>query len=418
MSKRFERWWVVALASAAGLTVGAGAVNSQVQSLFLGPVTQEFHWTRGQFFIVSIPATMLAAVVMPLLGMAADRWGIRRVHIPGIIAYGLMNMALIFLNGSMIQYLSFMLIHSVFAMWQSPPLYAKATSAWADRRRGLALAICMAGNGIGNFITPPICYWLIANYGWRGGRIGMGLLVILVAVPAVYFFIKEPPKRTTQADLLAAQEGMSGREAIRTSTFWVLLVITFLTGGATVGITANLVTMLKDNGVDMQIGAWILSGIAIGQIGGRFAFGWLLDRFHTPKVGALMILCVIGGIGLLYVSTSLVGLAAGALLHGVGGGVELEIAAYYGSRYFGMKNFGQIYGYLFGGYIVGLAVGQTTVGALSDVAHNYSLSVMAVEAAAILSLLLVFTLGPYRFKPRTHEAVADADALAQNANPA
>ena len=59
-----------------------------------------------------------------------------------------------------------------------------------------------------------------------------------------------------------------------------------------------------------------------------------------------------------------------------------------------------LYGYLFGGYIVGLAVGQYTVGALSDIAHNYSLSVYAVEAAAIVSLLLVFTLGPYRFRPR------------------
>ena len=192
-------------------------------------------------------ATMLGAVVMPLLGTAADRWGIRTVHIPGIIAYGLMTMALVFLTGDMTQYLIFMLAHSAFAMWQSPPLYAKATSAWADKRRGLALAICMAGNGVGNFMTPPICAWLISNYGWRGGRIGMGMLVILVAVPAVYFFIKEPPKRDDRADFVAAREGMTGREAVATPTFWILLLITFLTSGATVGITANLVTMLRDN---------------------------------------------------------------------------------------------------------------------------------------------------------------------------
>jgi MFS family permease len=404
------------------LAVGAGAVNSQVQSLFLGPVTQEFHWTRGQFFIVSIPATMVGAVVMPLLGLAADRWGIRKVHIPGIVAYGLMNMALVFLTGNMWQYLGFMIIHSAFAMWQSPPLYAKATAAWADKRRGLALAICMVGNGVGNFITPPICAWLIHNYGWRGGRIGMGLLVILVAVPAVYFFIQEPPKTKQRAAFIAAQEGMTGWEAVQTPTFWMLLVITFLTGAATVGITANLFPLLRGNGIDPQLSVWILSFIAVGQTGGRFLFGWLLDKFQTPKVGALMILCVIGGIGLLFVSSNAVGLTAGALLHGVGGGVELEIAAYYGSRYFGMKYFGTIYGLIFGGYIVGLAVGQTTVGALSDIAHNYNWSVMAAEAAAIISTLLVLVLGPYKYKPRKETAiddsVADAEALAEIPKPA
>src|SRR5262249_23765795 len=148
--------------------------------------------------------------------------------------------------------------------------------AWADKNRGTALALCMLGNGVGNFITPPICYWLISNYGWRGGRIGMGLLVILVAVPAVYFFIKEPPKRALRTAF--AHEGMSGWEGVQTPTFWTLLVITFLTGGATVGVTANLVPMLRDNGIAPYIGAWVLSGIAIGQIAGRFLFGWLLDK--------------------------------------------------------------------------------------------------------------------------------------------
>ncbi len=422
MGNRLQQWWVVAVAAAAGLSVGAGAVNSQVQSLFLGPVIQEFHWTRGQFFIVSIPATMVGAMVMPLLGLAADRWGIRKVHIPGIIAYGLMTMALVFLTGSMTQYLIFMIIHSAFAMWQSPPLYAKATAAWADSRRGMALAICMVGNGVGNFITPPICAWLISEYGWRGGRIGMGLLVILVAVPAVYFFIQEPPKTKRRAEFIAAQEGMTVAQAIRTPTFWMLLVVTFLTGGATVGITANLFPLLRDNGVAPWFAAGMLSTIAIGQTGGRFLFGWLLDKYQTPKVGAAMILSVIAGIALLYVSTGTVGLTAGAVLHGIGGGVELEIAAYYGSRYFGMKYFGTIYGLIFGGYIVGLAVGQTTVGALSDTTHSYFMSVLVAEGAAIFSILLVLLLGPYKYKPRRETAVddsvSDAGALADSPKPA
>jgi hypothetical protein len=39
---------------------------------------------------------------------------------------------------------------------QTPIGYAKAISAWFDRRRGLALGIAMSGVGLGGFIMPQL----------------------------------------------------------------------------------------------------------------------------------------------------------------------------------------------------------------------------------------------------------------------
>src|SRR5260370_33424990 len=44
---------------------------------------------------------------------------------------------------------------------QTPIGYAKAISAWFDRRRGLALGIAMSGVGLGGFIMPQLSHMLI-----------------------------------------------------------------------------------------------------------------------------------------------------------------------------------------------------------------------------------------------------------------
>jgi sugar phosphate permease len=75
---------------------------------------------------------------------------------------------------------------------QTPIGYAKAISAWFDRRRGLALGIAMSGIGLGAFVMPQLAQTLIEAVGCRGAYASLGLLTLVIAFPAVALWIREP----------------------------------------------------------------------------------------------------------------------------------------------------------------------------------------------------------------------------------
>src|SRR5699024_7882820 len=53
---------------------------------------------------------------------------------------------------------------------------------WFTKRKGLALGILTASGGILGAFIQPITGNLIANLGWRGGYIAVGLTVIMITV--------------------------------------------------------------------------------------------------------------------------------------------------------------------------------------------------------------------------------------------
>src|SRR5699024_12174998 len=61
------------------------------------------------------------------------------------------------------------------------------------KRKGLALGILTASSGILGAFIHPITGNLIANLGWRGGYIAVGLTVIIITVPVTIFLLRKNP---------------------------------------------------------------------------------------------------------------------------------------------------------------------------------------------------------------------------------
>src|SRR6266566_1159356 len=122
-------------------------------------------------------------------GVAAEhcviRLVIRRVALPGLVFYAF-AMCLLGLSPKslLIFTLLFALAEAASAI-QTPIGYAKAISAWFDRRRGLALGIAMSGVGLGGFVMPQLAQVLIEWGGWRSAYPLLGLLTLIIAFPVV-----------------------------------------------------------------------------------------------------------------------------------------------------------------------------------------------------------------------------------------
>jgi MFS family permease len=85
-------------------------------------------------------------------------------------------------------------------------------------------------------------------------------------------------------------------------------------------------------------------------------------------------------------------------------GAEVDIVGYLVSRYFGLRHYGEIYGYIFAIFTIGSGVGPYLMGLSFDRTHSYSVGlgtfcVMLIAASAIISCL-----GPYQFPAKATDA--------------
>jgi cyanate permease len=67
------------------------------------------------------------------------------------------------------------------------------------------------------------------------------------------------------------------------------------------------------------------------------------------------------------------------------------------SRYFGMKRFGQLYGYLFASFVVGSAFGPYFMGLAFERLHSYEPALWTFGVFMVLASILILCLGPYRY---------------------
>jgi cyanate permease len=89
------------------------------------------------------------------------------------------------------------------------------------------------------------------------------------------------------------------------------------------------------------------------------------------------------------------GLYAGTALLGLALGAEIELAAYYVTRYFGLLRFGAIYGFMISIYSIASALGPLLMGMAHDLTGTYALAGLVLGGCAGFCTLLM--LPAYRF---------------------
>jgi len=403
-----NRWWVV-FATVCGLIVGGGAINVFAFAVFLKPITAELGIGRATFSSALTTHATLAALACPAIGWLVDRWGARRIMIPGLIVYALAtaSYALIQASPFAITLLIFALTGLVGGVGTPIP-YAAVITKWFDRQRGLALGIGIAGVGLGVALVPQLAAFLIAQFGWRTAYVGLGIAILVVAFVPVALFLREPAEAARSATGSAAPvlPGMATGEAFCYGIFWALAIAFFFDVLAINGTLTHIVALLTDRQIPLQAATAALSGTGIALIFGRILSGWCLDRFWGPYVAVgffilpmLGILFLLAGTGDLAPSLCFLG----AIALGLGIGAEVDLMAFFVSRYFGARNYAKIYGTMFGIFAFGVGIGPTASGFSFDRFHSYTPVFIVYEVMLALTCLIFLRLGPYPYPAHTLE---------------
>jgi predicted MFS family arabinose efflux permease len=278
--------------------------------------------------------------------------------------------------------------------------YSKAISAWFEDRRGLALGLAMGGVGLGTAIVPHVARFLIDKSGWRSAYLGLGLTEFVVAFPAVALFVHDNEKTASgnlRKDVSAQKDssGMNVPEALWGSyPFLIISMTVLLVSCAINGTIVHIVPMLMDLGFTSATATSVLALTGPAMIVGRVLVCYLLDHFFAPYVSAVVFL--FPGMGTLLFSAGDTKLAAmGAIFIGLGLGAELNSMAFCVSRYFGLRSFGQIFGFLFGILVLGSSIGPWAMGTLFDRTGSYAIAMRGCLGLLVCASLLISRLGPY-----------------------
>jgi len=283
---------------------------------------------------------------------------------------------------------------------QTPVPYAAVVSRWFDHERGLALGVATAGVGLGVALIPQLAAFLIGRFGWREAKIGLAASVLVLAWLPVVIFVREPSGRSDRSAVAGHGDVVPGIEAaaaLRNMRFWMLTIAFFLGALAINGTIVHIVALLTDRGVPLQVATGALTAAGIAIIIGRIICGWCLDRFWGPFVAICFFVLPIAGIALLGSGWPNPAPLVGAALCGAGIGAEIDLMAFFVSRYFGLKAYGKIYGMMFMLFNVGTGLGPALSGRAFDIYHSYFQIFIAYEIALAITCLMLARLGPYAY---------------------
>lgn len=395
--------WGVLATCWIGLAFGFGSAAYVSFGLFVVPLSKEFGWGRGEISAAFTIMSLSVAVLAPVAGTLIDRHGPRRLLLPSIVAFAVVMAALSLLTSNIWHLYLMYLLLPIAAICTGPVSYVRVIVAWFERNRGLALGIGLTGTGFGGVVIPPLVQWITQTWGWRWAYVGIAI-GILAVLPLAALMIHDDPRRRAGAKgaagaaaaPVAPLPGLTAKEARSGRVFWIMAVSFAVFGLFTAGMMVHLVPLLTDRGLAPEQAALAASSVGAALIVGRLVAGYLLDHVFGPYIVITVMLCPVIAMATLATGAGGLGVAfACAILIGIGLGAEMDFMGYLISRYFGLKSYAQIYGYVYGVFQFGSALGPILMGYAQQSTGSYVPALWTLTALTLAALVPFAFFGPY-----------------------
>lgn len=409
-----NRWWNV-VAGALGAAVGAGVVGVYMFGVFAKSIGVEFGWSRATVSLGLTAFALASGVGSLTLGMAIDRFGLRKITVLYVVLFGGAVALVPLLPARLDLFVMTFAVMGFFGAAATVMPYATAICAWFNRKRGLALGLVNAGTGLGAALMPLYANFLLSRYGWRGGYWGVAAVVALVPVAALVLLVRLPAgyeqaRRLQIAERKSSDAGNTvslGTIMKSSRHFWLIAIAIFTVSVATFGVISQLVPFATDRGLSPMVAAGILSTVGMGTLAARLAAGFAMDRVFAPYVAAGVFVLAMIGMALLIGAKSVTAITVAAILVGLAAGAEGDILTFLVSRYFPMHAFGTVAGAIWVTWAWGGAAGTYLLGVSFDITRSYTTAIVGLIVVLAVGALAVLRLGPYVFNLRQGESQAN-----------
>jgi MFS transporter, OFA family, oxalate/formate antiporter len=276
---------------------------------------------------------------------------------------------------------------------------------WFPDKRGLIIGLAVAGFGGGAWLFAQIATNLIASVGILSTFLYLGIIFMCAILLGSTVLVNPPsewkPKgweEEKKIEKKSVKKDYTWKEMLKTRQFWFLwLMFTF---GAAAGlmVIGNLKPFGVFSGLTPAMAGSAVGILAIFNAAGRIVWGWLSDKLGRSKSMFLMFLLQGGMMFVLMKMGStplLLAIAAAWVGFNFGGNFALFPSAT--ADFFGTKNIGVNYGFVFTSYGVAGIVGPILGGQVFDITGSYLYAFIPAGIVCILAAVIsLFTKDPHK----------------------
>ena len=384
--------WVVAIASLLLMTVG----NASVYVVIVGltRIAPEFGDSRGIVSFGYAVALFGMGVGGIYMGRLSDRIG---MVWPAIIGAVSVTIGAVVSARATDPYV-FLFAHAILLGVIGngglfSPLIANVTR-WFDRRRGIAVAIVVSGQGLAGAFAAPIFRMLLEDVGWRQTYDYYAIFALCTLVPMAFLLWPKAPADPAP-ELTPSPEEEKVRQVLGRSPGNIQWTLNIAIVGCCIAMAMPMVHVAahaQDKGHAFDDAALMLSLLLGVAFFARLTWGAISDR-----IGGLTTLCISSvlqalALVLFLFVDSLVGLYAISVFFGLAFAGIVPAYAVVLRRHFPVSEIGQRVGVVFLWGAVGMALGGWLGGAIFDLTGSYFEAFLVGIAANVVNLFLVIPL--------------------------
>jgi MFS family permease len=378
------------------MTIGGSGMYSI--TVVLPRIQQDFGVARGDASLAYTLTMIGFGVGGMLMGRLADRFGVMVPVMVGAVGLGLGFIAAGFAPGIALFCLAQGLLIGLLGTSATfAPLVAD-TSQWFDRRRGIALAICMSGNYTAGAVWPPVMQYFIDTVGWRQTYVGIGVFCLASMLPLALVLRRRPPPQApitaSAGAAVAAPASTSSRPlGMSSNALTALLCVAGVSCCVAMSMPqVHIVAYCSDLGFGAARGAEMLSLMLGLGVVSRLVSGWISDRIgglRTLLLGsvlqgiALLLFLPFQGLASLYIVSAMFGLFQGGIV---------PAYALIVREYFPAQEAGARVGTVLMATLLGMALGGWMSGAVFDWTGSYDAAFVNGIAWNALNLGIVLFL--------------------------
>ena len=387
-------------------------------SVFYTPILAEYGWSRAITSGAFSLSRLEGGLEGPVIGWLINKYGARKLVLIGVVLAALGFMAMTQVNSVLMLYLVYGGLLSIGYNTGFTHAMTSIVAHWFIKKRSRAMSVYAIAAGVGGAIIVPLLSSSIARIGWRSTAVLCGLTYLAVGIP-VFLVLRDKPEdmgllpdglnrdlmgysplggSEVSAESLGLEVEYTAGEALRTRTFWTLMIAESFRSFILGSVVLHEIPYLVSIGIAESTAAQILGLMITLSIPGRLVFGSLGDYYDKRKLLILVMSIQTVGIFILSRATGVLHAYAFVVIYGIAYGGAIPLLMSFKGELFGRKLYATVNGMLAPFKMIGSVIGPVFAGYIYDVYGDYRLAFYTFTVLVALSAVSFIFVKPIEVK--------------------
>lgn len=347
--------------------------------------------------------TLLTGIGGIAVGPFIERFSLRWALVIGAVFFGGGYLLLAVMTEPWMMFVAYFIM-GIGSAFSGPLIITGVASNWFIKRRGLATGVIWAAGFPGTLFCSALVPRVVESSSWQDAALvlaGLSFAILLIAS----FFLKWRPQELgllpdgmtqAEADELAKHNsdvklaGLTRAQAMKTVTFWLLVVAVFLVGVGQMGPSQNFSIFLMSSGCDIAFVGAFVSFSSLSGVIGKIGIGFLVDKIGSKKSFVIATALVVAALCILVLSNGNTALLyLGAFGFGAGSSGSIICFSTLTAKYLGVKHYGSVWGAIFMFKPVSDSVGIPLITAIGLSAVGWTGAFGIAAAVCVASAVLL-----------------------------